>query len=352
MEDKKITIIDVAKKAGVSKGTVDRVLHNRGEVSRKSAVKVRKAIEDLGYEPNLYASLLATKKNRTIACILPTYAPGEYWSKIYKGFVEGSENVSSLNINTTEFYYDQYSQESFIETTHKLLESHPDGVVIPPLFKNDTMTFVSQLHAMDIPYIYVDTKLEDPNYFAYFGMPMYKSGYLCAHLLTHRCRPEDVRKVAVIRIRRDKSRQSDPTVTRRTGFIDYFESNYPECELHSVFIDPSDPESITKDLDAFFSSHGEFRFIVMFNSRIHLISRYLEQHPVKDRYVIGFDDLDENLEALRNGSVDMLITQHTELQSRRAVNTLADYIIMHRQPANRDCYMHMDILTRLNADDY
>ena len=44
----KVTIIDVARKAGVSKGTVDRVVHNRGEVSRKSAEKVRKAIEELG----------------------------------------------------------------------------------------------------------------------------------------------------------------------------------------------------------------------------------------------------------------------------------------------------------------
>ena len=49
MEEKKITIFDVAEKAGVSKGTVDRVLHNRGEVSRKSAEKVRKAIEELNY---------------------------------------------------------------------------------------------------------------------------------------------------------------------------------------------------------------------------------------------------------------------------------------------------------------
>ena len=46
MEEKKITIFDVAARAGVSKGTVDRVLHNRGEVSRKSAEKVRKAIEE------------------------------------------------------------------------------------------------------------------------------------------------------------------------------------------------------------------------------------------------------------------------------------------------------------------
>ncbi|MDE6147412.1 MAG: LacI family DNA-binding transcriptional regulator, partial [Bacteroidales bacterium] len=50
-----VTINDVALAAGVSKGTVDRVLHDRGEVSRKSRDKVLRAIEELGFSPNIYA---------------------------------------------------------------------------------------------------------------------------------------------------------------------------------------------------------------------------------------------------------------------------------------------------------
>lgn len=62
--NKKITIADVAKLAGVSKGTVDRVLHDRGGVSRKSMEKIRQVIDELGYEPNVYASMLATRKEQ------------------------------------------------------------------------------------------------------------------------------------------------------------------------------------------------------------------------------------------------------------------------------------------------
>ena len=57
-----VTINDVAKAAGVSKGTVDRVIHNRGEVSAKSREKVLRVIEELGYKPNMYASMLASHK--------------------------------------------------------------------------------------------------------------------------------------------------------------------------------------------------------------------------------------------------------------------------------------------------
>ena len=352
MEDGKITIFDVAERAGVSKGTVDRVLHNRGEVSAKSAAKVRKAIEELGYQPNLYASLLATRNAHVIACLLPEFAPGEYWERINDGMVLGGKQVASLNVLVRAFYYDQYDARSFRSACAELLASKPSGVVLPPLFMSDTLNFVQELQNDGIPYVYIDSKLEEDNYFAYYGMPMYRSGHLCAALLTERVAPEDVDEVAVIRINRDKNRQSDPTVSRRAGFMDYMAANFPECRINSLFINPSDEDGIYAALDEFFSEHGDLRYVVMFNSRVHLLNRYLEDHPVPGRRVIAFDNLDKNMQMLRDGHLSILISQHTEHQSRDAVVTLANYILMRQKPATRDNFMHMDILTRYNQENY
>lgn len=349
MQDKKITIFDVAECAGVSKGTVDRVLHNRGEVSKTSAEKVRKAIEELGYEPNLYASLLASKKARLIACLLPEVYPGEYWEKIRTGFEAGAESLAGLNVRTRIFSYDQYDPASFDAACSDVLASEPAGVVVAPLFKNGTINFVKQLRDRDIPYVYIDSKLEDSNYFAYFGMPMYQSGYLCAALLTERLSPEDVKLITVVRIIRDKSRQSDPTVNRREGFSDYIMENFPACRIENFFIDPSHPDLIEAALQELTEDR---KLVVMFNSRVHLLSSFLQKHPSPGRRVIGFDNLDRNMEALRSGQVTLLIAQHTERQSIRAVETLADYIIFGKKPLNRDNYVHMDILSRLNIDNY
>lgn len=352
MEEKKITIFDVAKKAGVSKGTVDRVLHNRGEVSRKSAEKVRQAIRDLNYEPNLYASLLATRKNREIACLLPRFEEGEYWDKIYRGFVAGGNDVASMNIGTSVFLYNQYDSSSFVDAARKMLDSNPSGLVIPPLFRKDTMDLVNELNSRGIPYAYVDTKLEEGNYLAYYGMPMYKSGYLCASLLTDRRKESEVREILIVRIRRDKSSLSDPTINRRVGFTDFIDAYFPECVVYNVFIDPSDKDSIDEILENFYLAHPDVKHVVMFNSRIHLISEFLRRHPGQARCVIGFDDLEANMEAVRQGLVDIIITHHTEDLSRKAVNDLADYILVRKQPAVRDFYMHMDILNALNLDNY
>ena len=57
-----IRIVDIAKMAGVSVGTVDRVIHNRGRVSEENRKKVQTILEMVHYQPNLMARSLASKK--------------------------------------------------------------------------------------------------------------------------------------------------------------------------------------------------------------------------------------------------------------------------------------------------
>ena len=61
----KIRIKDIAEMAGVSVGTVDRVLHNRPNVSPPAREKVEKALKEMNYQPNMYASALAYNKKNT-----------------------------------------------------------------------------------------------------------------------------------------------------------------------------------------------------------------------------------------------------------------------------------------------
>ena len=62
MSSKKARIKDIAALAGVSIGTVDRVLHKRGEVAEKTRAKVEKILEESHYSPNLMARVLKSSK--------------------------------------------------------------------------------------------------------------------------------------------------------------------------------------------------------------------------------------------------------------------------------------------------
>ncbi|MBO5582669.1 MAG: LacI family DNA-binding transcriptional regulator [Bacteroidales bacterium] len=345
----KITIMDIARRTGLSKGTVDRVLHNRGEVSKKSYAKVMEAIQELGYEPNVFASLLAKGGKVLVAVLIPESEHGSFWELAASGIAKAAESVTAVGIDIVHFEYDQYDIESFRKASARMLDAHPSGVVMAPMFQGETEVLTEALQEQGIPYCFIDSKPDANGYLSYFGMPLYKSGYLCADQLTG---GHDVSAVLIVRIRRDRFRQSDPTVNRRAGFLDYMMENYPDCRIDNVFIQPNDPDDIDSALSAYFRLHPDVRHVVMFNSRIHLLVPYLERHPDPERRVVGFDNLKANMDALRSGTVSVLIGQRPDEQVRLAIETLAEYAIRGKQPQKKDHFMHMDILTPFNVEDY
>ena len=346
--ENKITILDIARRTGLSKGTVDRVLHNRGEVSKKSYEKVMKVIRELGYEPNVYASLLAANRSYTIAVLIPDAPAGEYWEIARRGIGMAGSALRVPGVSIVHIGYDQYDISSFAAACERTREMHPDGVVLAPMYRQETLSFAGELAAEQIPYVYVDSKLDDDNYLAYFGMPMHKSGYLCADMLTQ---GRSISSVLIVRIRRTNEDRYDPNVRRRAGFLDYLLEQSPECNIHYLFIDPTRPEEVGPLLHDFHTSHPEVRHCVMFNSRIYLLAPFLEKSGQQDLRVVGFDNLDANLEAVRRGSVTMLIAQHPDQQVCNAIETLVEFAALHKTPARRDNLMHRDILTRYNIDE-
>ena len=78
----RVRIKDIAKMADVSVGTVDRVIHGRSGVSESSRKRVEEILKQLDYQPNMYASALASNKKYAFACLLPLHEKGEYWTDV------------------------------------------------------------------------------------------------------------------------------------------------------------------------------------------------------------------------------------------------------------------------------
>ena len=84
-----VTIKDVAALAGVSPSTVSRTCKNNPSISEETKVRVRKAMAELGYEPNFQASNLASQNSRTIGIILPASAKEVYENSFYLEAIQG-----------------------------------------------------------------------------------------------------------------------------------------------------------------------------------------------------------------------------------------------------------------------
>ena len=343
------TIFDVAKLAGVSRGTVDRVVYGRGRVSDATKQKVVKAIAELGYSPNPNASSLANKKEYRFACLIPQFKKGDYWEEINKGFIEGAEAIKFGSIRLDIHLYDQTDVESFTSLSHNILEENPSGVIMNAVFKEAVTEFAKELEAKAIPYAFIDNKIDDLDYTLYYGVDSYKSGALGAFLLTTRC---DVKEIALIRLIRDTKHKADPNAPRREGFLSYIHENFPQCIIHTVFINPETPNQTIEVLEKFFKEHPTIKHVAMTNSRVWLIDEYLKNNPDDERIVVGFDDLERNLESLRKGRIEYLVTRHIPQQSFKVLNNFAECVIKGISPLRRNNYVHMDILHKRNLDDY
>src|SRR5688572_7987855 len=113
MSKSNIRIKDIAKLVGVSVGTVDRVIHNRGEVSQESYKKIMAVLEKTGYTPNLIARTLGSNKTYRIAALVPDPQQDEYWALSTAGIDQAIEEWRQYGVHIEPFYFDLYNKESF-----------------------------------------------------------------------------------------------------------------------------------------------------------------------------------------------------------------------------------------------
>ena len=118
------TIIDVAKKAGVSKSTVSRVLTNNGYVSEESKQKVLDAMDEIGYIPNLLARQLQSGVTKTIGFIAPSYMSS--MGKFLQVFMESAKN----NGYFVNLYLTSGDKQKEIEALNQLKYKQVDGIFI------------------------------------------------------------------------------------------------------------------------------------------------------------------------------------------------------------------------------
>lgn len=351
MAQKKVTVKDIARVAQLSIGTVDRVMHNREGVAQSSRQKVLDAMASLGYTLNTNASLLANKKHYRICCLLPSFGSGEYWELVDKAIASAERASTRFNLSIETITYNQFSREEFLAATERLKANLPHAVIIAPIWRNDTIELSRYLKERAIPLVFIDSKVSDADYLAYYGIPMLESGYLAASLLMGEGAPKEI---VNFRIERGggKGDADNPTLCRRNGFVDYIKSHSPSTVIHNKFLKPYDKGYNFALMDKFFASHPDVRSIVTFNSRVHLIADYIRERGIKGMRVVGFDILDQNIEAVKGGIVKYLIVQRTQVQLRRGVDALAEYLAFGTLPAMRDNYMPMDVLLRENIDFY
>ena len=343
-------IKDIAKLAGVSVGTVDRVIHGRSGVSEASKKRVKEILKQLNYQPNMYASALASNKKYNFACLLPQHAEGEYWTDVEAGIHEAVRTYSDFNVAVQVSYYDSYDYRSFGQAAKSILATEPDGVMLTPTTPTYSLPFVEELKKRGIPYIYIDSYLQEAPALSFYGQNSEQSGYFAARILSLLA-GEQPQEIVIFRKINDGIVGSNQQERREVGFRKYMQQHHPRCLVWELNLHAKQDGEDRLMLDNFFARHPSVKNGITFNSKAYIIGEYLQEKGRTDFNLIGYDLLKRNVECLKQDSIFFLIAQQPTRQGFDSIKTLCDHLILKKDVSPMN-FMPIDLLTKENIEFY
>lgn len=347
--DKKIRIKDIARMAGVSAGTVDRVLHNRGNVSDDARKAVEKIIKQVDYKPNMHVSSLSLKRKYKIAVTTPQYSSGAYWESIHKGIKYALDEYENIKVEYRVLTYNQYDVYSCREVFEKISHLEMDALIIGPTFKDETIELCSIMDKREIPYIFVDSSVDKCHPLAFFSADHYIVGRLIANLITSII-PKGS-NIGLLQAVRTGDSSAYTTILRKKGFTDYLTEMKSTNQVLQIPFSVSQTEDNEKHLSHFFKNHQKVSGIVVMNSRGSIVSDYLYNNNIDKIKMICMDLTTPNIAAVKKGQIDLLIGQGPEYQGFYAMKRLLEYLIF-KNPVNLQNFVQLDIITKETIDYY
>lgn len=346
----KIRIKDIALRAGVSVGTVDRVLHERPNVSPSARAKVEQALKEMNYQPNMYASALAYNRSYNFVVMIPKHELVAYWDEIEEGVRMAEEARRDFHVNVTIMYYERFDSKSFLDTARQCLDSKPDGVTIVPDDLEVTRKFTDKMHQLQIPFVMLDSYMPDLKPLAFFGQDSFSSGYFAARMLMLIAGKDT--EIVLVKLTQDGRVISKQQDNREVGFRHYMHDHFPGVDIIELELPVNSTRTqYDEKLEAFFTSYPHIHHCITLGSKAHVVGEFLLRTNRRDTQIMGYDMVGKNAECLRQGSASFLIAQHAYQQGYACVDALFRAIVLKKKvsPVN---YMPIELLSRENVDFY
>jgi len=342
-----ITIKEIAKRANVSIGTVDRVIHNRGRFSQATQKKVKKLIEETGYKTNILASHLVKPKIHNFGVIMPyPYQNDKYWQLSKSGMDMAQESLAHFKINLEYYYYDRYLNNSFIQAYKKAIEDNNDCLLIAPVISHLAEKLLIDCSS-EKPFALFNSDIPGcSSKVSFVGQDSYGGGLTAGRLMSILI--QDKGKLAVIEATPPDYHLS----LRASGFEDYFKEK-KNVELIKYYL-PNNEEfnafdQLTKRM---MDENNDLKGIFVPNSSTYKFAEAVKNMNLGRKvFIIGYDLINENMKCLKEGLIDFIINQQPLRQGYESVLALYRKVVL-KLDVVKEKLLPIEIVTIENLDSY
>ena len=337
------TTRDLAKAAGVSLATVDRVLNDRPNVSSKAARKVLSAIEDIGFVRNIAAANLAKNTSYRFRFVLPERGD-EYLAEILR---EVGASNQSLKAEPVSVDVAQVAVEDPHAVANHLASIKPEaigGLAIMVPESPQVRDAINRLAEKGIKVVQFLSGKRRQSTADFVGVDNIKAGATAARLIGRfSCK----RQGSVIVV--SETMRAQDSIERRLGFDNILNADFPQ--LHALpSLETHADEDRTRRIIASTLKHNKDiigLYVMSSEARVPLKS-VTESADLQNLVTVVHERTPYNLEALRSGLVDAIIAQNPGHAVRSAIRLLRARLD-NREPVEDQERLRIEILLKDNA---
>ena len=321
------TIKMIAEKAGVSIGTVDRVLHDRPYVKAEVRDRVLQVMEELDYHPNRVASALATSGTaRRFAVVQPAWE-----SYIREDMARGVERFCTerqdYNVAVDVWPYPDDDTAACLKQLDRAAEEQVDGVALCATDNATVRQKLEQLASAHIPVVTFNSDIPAGSRLCYVGEDAHRAGRVAGEITSKFLTPEQ--SLLLVYAGPDYAGHEE----RAKGFVERLEEKgftRARCRI-AVTHNQYEPtlQAVTEALE----QDPELRLIYMANESVSACVEAIRRCGREGMvHVLSHDCGPETRQFLLDGRVDFTIDQDFAYQSYQALTVLFRNQVEHWQP--------------------
>lgn len=182
MQDKEITIYDLAEKLNISAATVSRGLQDHPAVNKKTKKKILELATQLGYRSNKFASNLRKQKTNTIGVIVPRLN-SLFMSSVLSG-IEKIVNTAGYNLIISQSFEQEAKEKA---NTITMFNNRVDGLIVSLASDTQSFSHFDTFIKKNVPIIFFD-RIAESIQATKVLIDNFQAGYKATeHLITQGC---------------------------------------------------------------------------------------------------------------------------------------------------------------------
>lgn len=338
-----VTLAEIAALAGVSRGTVDRALNDRGRVDPKVAARVRCIAAERGYRPNRAGRMLARAKNPIRIGVIVQSVETMFMHTVFEEIERASAHFTTTGAEVLVRPLEGIDAQQQLDVIDELLEAGVQGIALSPAEDERIRARIQELSGR-MPVVTFNSDLPDSGRLCYVGVDNFACGRMSAGLM-------DLLLAGHGEVLLVAGQENNWSHQQRVdGFQTEAAANFPGLSLLPPQTCGDDQQLAHDIVCRAVQEHPSLRGVyVSVNGQLGACDALRELGLQGKVHLICHDLIPANTENVRRGLIDFLIDQDAALQGARPIELLMDYLLAGEKPETDRILACIDIRNRYNV---